>query len=231
MKGQDTTTLCAVGGLIVGAATLSLSSNAVIKQMLRGTERAKDGGDSIIGSDRVLVPPLTSVSSDKQVETSIDTGEKSIEEDVEILYEWRGEEPLNNMTLEDGQSMMYSERILKEIDNSISRRTNLFSSGGFRLKLFWKVGYYWQERYTETFWCMGCGDCKENDVMKLVSGIMFRVCLVLNASRLILFLLPHFLSTRRIARRRLALMLSSRGYVRREVTNTVWLALTCVYRS
>ena len=35
MKGQDTTTLCAVGGLIVGAATLSLSSNTVIKQMLQ----------------------------------------------------------------------------------------------------------------------------------------------------------------------------------------------------
>jgi len=174
MKGQDTTTLCAVGGLVVAAAGLSLSSNAVIKQMLRGTERVRDGGDSmIIGSDRVLVPPLTSVSSDKQVETSIDTGEKSIEEDVEILYEWRGEEPSNNMTLEAGQSMMYSERILKEIDNSISRRTNLFSSGGFRLKLFWREGYYWQESYTETFWCAGCGDCKENDVMKLVSRIMF----------------------------------------------------------
>ena len=174
MKGQDTTTLCAVGGLIVGAATLSFSSNAVIKQMLRGTERVRDGGDSmIIGSDRVLVPPLTSVSSDKQVETSIDTGEKSIEEDVEILYEWRGEEPSNNMTLEAGQSMMYSERILKEIDNLISRRTNLFSSGGFRLKLFWREGYYWQESTKETFWCMSCGNCKENDVMKLVSRIMF----------------------------------------------------------
>jgi len=172
MKGQDTTTLCAVGGLIVGAATLSLSSNAVTKQMLRGTERVRDGGDSIISSDRVLVPPLASVSSNKQVETSIDTGEKSIEEDVEILYEWRGEEPLNNMTLEAGQSMMYSERILKEIDNSISRRTNLFSSGGFRLKLFWREGYYWQESYKETFWCMNCSDCKENDVMKLVSRIM-----------------------------------------------------------
>ena len=192
MKGQDTTTLYAVGGLIVGAATLSLSSNAVIKQMLRGAERAKDGGDSNIGGDRVLVPPLT-FSSDKQVETSIDTGEKSIE-DVEILYEWRGEEPLNNnTTLEIGQSMMYSERILKEIDNSISRRTNLFSSGGFRLKLFWKEGYYWQEDYKESFWCMGCGNCKENDVMKLVSRIMFRVCLFLNSFRLNPFLLPPIL--------------------------------------
>ena len=173
MKGQDTTTLCAVGGLIVGAATLSLSSNAVIKQMLRGTERAKGGRDSIIGRDRVLVPPLIFVSSDKEVATSIDVDEKSFEEDAEILYEWRGEEPLNNMTLETGQSMMYPERTLKEIDNSISRRTNLFSSGGFRLKLFWREGYYWQESTKETFWCMSCGNCKENDVMKLVSRIMF----------------------------------------------------------
>jgi hypothetical protein len=176
MKGQDTTTLCAVGGLVVGSAVLSLSSNAVIKQMLRGTVRVRDGGVSIIGGDRVL-PPTTSVSSDKEVATSIDADEKSIEEEFEILYEWRGEESPNNTTLETGQPVMYSERILKELDNSISRRTNLFSSG-FRLKLFWREGYYWQERSLETFWCMGCGDCKENDVMKLVSRIMFTCMLV-----------------------------------------------------
>jgi hypothetical protein len=33
---------------------------------------------------------------------------------------------------------------------------NQFSS--FRLRLYWEVGYYWQETYDETYWCMECGD-------------------------------------------------------------------------
>ena len=32
---------------------------------------------------------------------------------------------------------------------------NQFSS--FRLRLYWEVGYYWQETYDETYWCMECG--------------------------------------------------------------------------
>ncbi|KAL7533714.1 hypothetical protein ACHAXR_005406 [Thalassiosira sp. AJA248-18] len=57
--------------------------------------------------------------------------------------------------------------------HQISRRTNLFSSGnddaGFRLKLYWRNGYYWQESSQESFWCMSCGKglCEENQVMRL----------------------------------------------------------------
>ena len=41
---------------------------------------------------------------------------------------------------------------------------------GFRLKLYWETGYYWQEVTTETFWCMSCPSgkkCKRNDKIKL----------------------------------------------------------------
>jgi hypothetical protein len=33
----------------------------------------------------------------------------------------------------------------------------------FRLRLYWENGYYWQEDRSETFWCMECGECQEND--------------------------------------------------------------------
>jgi hypothetical protein len=33
----------------------------------------------------------------------------------------------------------------------------------FRLRLYWEEGYYWQEERRETFWCMECGECQEND--------------------------------------------------------------------
>jgi hypothetical protein len=33
----------------------------------------------------------------------------------------------------------------------------------FRLRLYWEEGYYWQEERGETFWCMECGECREND--------------------------------------------------------------------
>jgi hypothetical protein len=33
----------------------------------------------------------------------------------------------------------------------------------FRLRLYWEEGYYWQEDRGETFWCMECGECREND--------------------------------------------------------------------
>lgn len=40
---------------------------------------------------------------------------------------------------------------------------------GFRLKLYWETGYFWQEKVTEKFWCMSCpsAECKRNDKMEL----------------------------------------------------------------
>jgi len=34
---------------------------------------------------------------------------------------------------------------------------------GFRLKLYWEDGYYWQERTEEKWWCMSCRDGCEKD--------------------------------------------------------------------
>ena len=58
------------------------------------------------------------------------------------------------------------------LDNdAISPLVKLRSSNevGFRLKLYWETGYYWQEIVTEKFWCMSCpsGECKRDDKMEL----------------------------------------------------------------
>ena len=37
----------------------------------------------------------------------------------------------------------------------------------FRLRLYWDSGYYWQETSRETFWCMDCGECQENDSIRI----------------------------------------------------------------
>lgn len=44
------------------------------------------------------------------------------------------------------------------------------SEVGFRLRLYWEEGYFWQERSTETWWCMSCADnyqCKRNSKLKI----------------------------------------------------------------
>jgi hypothetical protein len=40
---------------------------------------------------------------------------------------------------------------------------------GFRLKLYWETGYYWQESTMEKFWCMSSpgGQCERNDKLEL----------------------------------------------------------------
>ena len=42
---------------------------------------------------------------------------------------------------------------------------------GFRLKLYWEEGYYWQERTKETWWCMGCvdGKCEKGSKLELTN--------------------------------------------------------------
>ena len=59
-----------------------------------------------------------------------------------------------------------------QFDNdAISPLIKLRSSNevGFRLKLYWETGYFWQEKVTEKFWCMSCPseECKRNDKMEL----------------------------------------------------------------
>ena len=44
------------------------------------------------------------------------------------------------------------------------------NENGFRLKLYWEDGYYWQERTDERWWCMSCqedGKCKSGSKMEL----------------------------------------------------------------
>jgi hypothetical protein len=48
------------------------------------------------------------------------------------------------------------------------------SGGGYRLKLYWELGYYWQEEVIERKWCMVChttalggSGCLENDDLHL----------------------------------------------------------------
>ncbi|KAL7523702.1 hypothetical protein ACHAXR_000294, partial [Thalassiosira sp. AJA248-18] len=40
---------------------------------------------------------------------------------------------------------------------------------GFRLKLYWEEGYFWQERTEEKWWCMSCpdGKCERSHKMEL----------------------------------------------------------------
>jgi len=59
-----------------------------------------------------------------------------------------------------------------QFDNDVNSSLAKFRSNnevGFRLKLYWETGYYWQESTTEKFWCMSCpgGECKRNDHIEL----------------------------------------------------------------
>ena len=111
---------------------------------------------------------------------------------AEDLYKWAYDEVVPsvfNMTNERSLSQSPGLRSAEEphqdqdmvpTSSAVSRRTSLFSSSsrnddaGFRLKLYWRDGYYWQESRKETWWCMSCGSnghCKKNEVMHLVINI------------------------------------------------------------
>ncbi len=51
-------------------------------------------------------------------------------------------------------------------------KTRAIKETGFRLKMYWETGYYWQEQTAEKFWCMACPSgevCNRNDKMELRS--------------------------------------------------------------
>lgn len=75
-----------------------------------------------------------------------------------------GEIPTDMPTQFDNEVISSSSSLVKLRSNS--------NEVGFRLKLYWETGYYWQEMTTEKFWCMACpsgggGECKRNDKMEL----------------------------------------------------------------
>jgi hypothetical protein len=53
------------------------------------------------------------------------------------------------------QDLATKESRASNNNNDDDDNDNQFSS--FRLRLYWEVGYYWQETYDETYWCMECG--------------------------------------------------------------------------
>ena len=180
------TKLCAVGGFVVGTAALQmvlLGGGPARKYTLRGTNESPPKVTSTVSSGDALARSYS--SSPEARATSIDEDDMSNDQDTfqEDMYDWAYEEQAFNMTSDE-----FSERILVEsfnldpiegeehaISSNVSVRTNLFdedeSGDQFRLKMYWRNGYYWQEKTTETWWCMGCrGPCKENSVMELVSN-------------------------------------------------------------
>ena len=188
IKGMSSSALYAVGGVIVGTTAICHlfdNTRSGVQKQLRGLNEVQSGVATVIdgSTNHVLLPPHLSESPDEVRATSADDSASSNDEDMSILYEWAYEETTPNM------SNVTWERHLAHYDqydisaNMIStsqrRRTNLFSptpdrvrervGERFRLKLLWRGGYLWQERASETWWCMGCGNCNVNAVMKLVS--------------------------------------------------------------
>ena len=246
-KGMSSSALYAVGGVIVGTTAICHlfdNTRSGVQKQLRGLNEVQSGVATVIdgGTNHVLLPPHLSESPDEVRATSADDSASSNDEDMSILYEWAYEEPTPNM------SNVTWERHLAHYDqydisaNMIStsqrRRTNLFSPAPdsvgerFRLKLLWRGGYYWQERASETWWCMGCnGNCNANAVMKLVSEdicSMKKMQVYIPAQSLISFLLSR--NHRLIVKPRLAPMPCLNGSGTREEISTVSPEVTCVYR-
>lgn len=154
MKGFQPT-LCTVGGFVAGTAALRI--------LLRGATNEDDNAVDTRGGEENYKLFNEHPRSD--------------------LYEWAYDEHNDLYNDPPERSLLrppreHSQDIVRP-GTAVSRRMNLFDSdnnqggnnGGFRLKLYWRDGYYWQESSKETFWCMSCkrGSCKKNEVMRLVS--------------------------------------------------------------
>ena len=138
--------LCTIGGFVVGSAALCALLQSIPERTSRhqGVVRGSSGP--------------TKLSRDVTTGPQVDYD----------MYEW---------VREDSTLISLADNTQHHVEPpQLSRRTNLFSSGndevGFRMKLYWKTGYFWQESTRETFWCMSCGSngsCKEGQMMYLVS--------------------------------------------------------------
>ena len=139
------------------------------------------------GEDLTIDTDINSVSADA---ASADNNGEDLETDphdlsAEELYKWTydGVSPsvfntTNGRLLFQSPSLRSVEELHQDIapTSSVvtSRRTTYSgnNSAGFRLKLYWQKGYYWQESRNETWWCMSCGfngQCATDEVMRLVS--------------------------------------------------------------
>jgi len=59
-------------------------------------------------------------------------------------------------------------------ENFIQTRSQ--ESAGFRLKMYWEEGYFWQERTEERWWCMQCVDKMGNSTCEKNSRMQLRNC-------------------------------------------------------
>lgn len=174
MKGFHPS-LFAIGGFVVGAAALRI--------LLEG-DKAKPVKRDI--QTLPVTDPISIIANGTEVE-----GGAGVDHDA--LYEGAYDDESSNISSK--KSLREQPRLptdeeqgqdLALTGTAVSRRTNLFSpnnedeadnalaqtrrDSSFRLKLYWKNGYYWQESRKETFWCMSCGYggvCKEGEVMRL----------------------------------------------------------------
>lgn len=55
-------------------------------------------------------------------------------------------------------------------------QTRSQENAGFRLKLYWEEGYFWQERTEERWWCMQCVDKLGNFICEKDSRMQLRNC-------------------------------------------------------
>lgn len=194
LEGNTMKGLCTVGGFVVGTSALRMlllnfsDAHPIKQQTLRGASRSGLAGETpsfapSASDDTALRMHLSDFSS-----ASIDVASSNGNDDVLGVN-------TSNLELEDVYKGAYGEDLpalsnmtnpelwkgMLPKDSAVSRRTsNLFDSptrdanARFRLKLFWKNGYFWQESREETWWCMACGkkgDCKEGEVLRLVSHV------------------------------------------------------------
>ena len=168
----------AVGGFVVGASAVAavIGLHTVFdnddSKFLRGANRSSPGSTA--------PTPVNTSASDKSSQfllskasaigtptvapsSSVPTFRPSIDTTTPFptnIPTVDGEFPTQVPTVE-------SEVSKSELFTSLSIRRN--NEIGFRLKLSWEVGYFWQERTEETWWCMACpdGKCEENTVLEI----------------------------------------------------------------
>lgn len=281
MKGFQSTTLCTVGGIVVGTAAIRIlvdgsMASPIRRQMLRGAEgetvelprdksaavadrvlpvaatpaedsvpksealvEADDASDGAAVAGRVL--PVTVTPAEDSVPKSaalVEADDASDGADIEMelpgndpeYLKWAYERSVPvERSLATSAGAEDNREYHLQASGAEGRRTNVFDSNndkkGFRLKLHWREGYYWQESTKETYWCMSCGPsgvCKKNQSMRLVRWFPFpRISRPVDS--VFSSVCPPSPRARPIAGRRAGMTPGSS----RQETSTRWLARTC----